>query len=127
MNCPACKYPMVALELEEVEIDHCLKCGGIWLDAGELGLLLEEAQERDELLSKIILYPSSKEKVLKCPICRKRMAKYFCDIEPKTYLDACRYNHGFWFDKGELKTVIASCSSMQKSQVVTLLKKMFGK
>ncbi len=40
MNCPVCKEPMIVLELDEVEIDHCISCGGIWLDAGELELLI---------------------------------------------------------------------------------------
>ena len=36
---------MITLELEDVEIDHCLDCGGIWLDAGELELLLDEPEK----------------------------------------------------------------------------------
>ena len=42
MDCPVCKDAMIVMELNEVEIDHCLSCSGIWLDAGELELLLEE-------------------------------------------------------------------------------------
>ena len=37
--CPACKKPMIALELEGIEIDHCLDCGGTWLDSGEIGVV----------------------------------------------------------------------------------------
>ena len=36
MDCPACKEPLIVLELNEVEIDNCVSCGGIWLDKGEL-------------------------------------------------------------------------------------------
>ncbi len=36
MDCPACKKAMITLELADVEIDHCISCGGIWLDNGEL-------------------------------------------------------------------------------------------
>ena len=39
--CPVCREPMVALQLEGVEIDHCLACRGTWLDAGELEQLAE--------------------------------------------------------------------------------------
>ncbi len=42
MDCPVCKNAMITLELQEVEIDYCIDCGGIWLDAGELELLLGE-------------------------------------------------------------------------------------
>jgi len=51
MNCPVCKDSMVVLELEQVEIDYCTGCEGVWLDAGELELLLETEQERARLIS----------------------------------------------------------------------------
>ena len=44
MDCPVCKNePMIVLELNDVEIDYCLSCKGIWLDTGELELLLESS------------------------------------------------------------------------------------
>lgn len=51
MDCPVCKEPMIVLELNEVEIDYCSSCRGIWLDAGELALLLEDTEKKDRLLS----------------------------------------------------------------------------
>lgn len=54
MICPVCKEPMVVLELDQVEIDHCINCGGIWFDAGELELLLETEKERTRFLSLLI-------------------------------------------------------------------------
>ena len=51
MKCPVCKEPMIVLELDEVEIDYCTSCGGIWLDAGELDLLIEDEKDRELLLS----------------------------------------------------------------------------
>ncbi len=34
--CPVCREPLIAYQLDGVEIDHCLSCLGTWLDAGEL-------------------------------------------------------------------------------------------
>ena len=51
MDCPVCKNAMITLELEEVEIDYCTDCGGIWLDSGELELLLEEPAKAGQFLS----------------------------------------------------------------------------
>ena len=42
MDCPVCRSAMIVLEIEEVEIDYCTDCAGIWLDAGELEVLLED-------------------------------------------------------------------------------------
>ncbi len=33
--CPRCRVSMVAQTIEGIEIDRCMTCDGIWLDAGE--------------------------------------------------------------------------------------------
>ena len=44
---------MIVLELESVEIDYCLSCSGIWLDAGELELLLGNSSGQKTLLASL--------------------------------------------------------------------------
>lgn len=34
-RCPACEHDLEPYRVQGVEIDVCMKCGGIWLDAGE--------------------------------------------------------------------------------------------
>ncbi len=41
MRCPKCGLEMVELEFENVKIDKCTECLGIYLDDGELDQLLE--------------------------------------------------------------------------------------
>ena len=106
MDCPACKEAMVVLELSEVEIDHCISCGGVWLDAGELELLLESSDEKDDLLSSFKVDKVTKEESRKCPICLKRMEKILCGTDKNVRVDKCRRNEGIWFDKGELEEMI---------------------
>ncbi len=36
MQCPRCDGTLSPVSFEEVEIDTCDKCGGVWLDSGEL-------------------------------------------------------------------------------------------
>lgn len=36
LECPACDSPMRAEKIGPIEIDRCVKCGGIFLDKGEL-------------------------------------------------------------------------------------------
>jgi hypothetical protein len=36
LQCPRCGGRLVELKYEEVLIDQCSTCGGVWLDAGEL-------------------------------------------------------------------------------------------
>jgi len=128
MDCPVCnKEPMIVLELNEVEIDHCVSCGGIWLDAGELELLLEDSAEKDNLLSSFEIDKNSKEKSRKCPICLKKMEKVLCRTDKKVRIDKCRRNDGIWFDEGELKEIIKMGGFDKNNRVLNLLKDMFGK
>jgi len=36
INCPRCAVELVEKESDNVKIDSCPKCGGVWLDSGEL-------------------------------------------------------------------------------------------
>lgn len=36
MSCPRCDGTLTESKFEEVLIDTCDKCGGVWLDSGEL-------------------------------------------------------------------------------------------
>ena len=36
MRCPRCDGTLNETKVEEVSIDLCDKCGGVWLDSGEL-------------------------------------------------------------------------------------------
>lgn len=125
MICPVCKEAMVVLELDQIEIDHCLSCGGIWLDAGELELLLETETDRLRLLSLLTEDNKVKEKSYPCPICSKKMKKVFVGEERKILIDKCKKNHGLWLDKGELESVIELSSQNSDSKIINLIKQMF--
>ena len=126
MNSPSTKEPMIILELEGVEIDYCPGRGGIWLDSGELELLLEETAEKDKLLSSFEVNKFSKERLLKCPICNSKMEKVSVGHDQKITIDKCKKSHGLWFDEGELLSVIKMGSLDKKNKVIKLLREMFG-
>ena len=39
MICPVCHKSMLDIEYNNIELDYCEKCRGVWFDAGELELL----------------------------------------------------------------------------------------
>jgi Zn-finger nucleic acid-binding protein len=43
MNCPNCKITMLICQHEEVEIDYCPQCRGVWLDHGELDKITKKS------------------------------------------------------------------------------------
>ena len=42
MSCPRCDGTLKESNFEEVLIDTCDKCGGVWLDSGELEQLMQK-------------------------------------------------------------------------------------
>lgn len=119
---------MVTLELDEVEIDHCLDCGGIWLDAGELELLIGNEQKAIDLLASFSVAKPLKEKRRACPICDKRMAKIQVGTdEASVIIDRCNRQHGLWFDRGELDEVLEKAQLDADNKIRQLLADMFGR
>ena len=128
MDCPVCKEnAMITLELNEVEIDYCTVCNGIWLDAGELELLLGEPEKARHLLDSFRIDLKSTEKIRKCPICDKKMQKVIVgSSKPTLLIDKCRKGDGLWFDKGELQDNFNRAQLDKDNKIQKLLTEMFG-
>ena len=127
MDCPVCKNAMLTLELQDVEIDYCADCGGIWLDAGELELLLGEPQKAKQLLDSFKIDSSSNERIRKCPICYKKMQKVIVgSSKPTLLIDKCRRGDGLWFDKGELNDIFDRAELDKDNKIQKLLTDIFG-
>jgi Zn-finger nucleic acid-binding protein len=128
MNCVSCDEPMVVLEVDEVEIDYCLECGGIWLDSGELGILLGDEDKVQRFLSEAVPAPKKAEVYRKCPICLKKMTEIEIGKgDNKIYIDRCKQSHGLWFDRGELRDVLEFMNHGESAKVAKLLKEIFTK
>jgi len=122
-----CKNAMIALELSEVEVDYCTGCDGIWLDAGELEVLLGNGEKSRELIRSFHKAPHTREKQRKCPICDKKMEKIIVGHDKPTLLiDRCAKGDGLWFDKGELSNIIARAELDEGNKIKQLLADMFG-
>ncbi|MFC1925243.1 zf-TFIIB domain-containing protein [Chloroflexota bacterium] len=113
MNCPVCKGDkgaMVIVEHEQIELDYCTNCDGVWFDYGELDLLLERLDLDGTTFSMnaILALPDKqvKEALRKCPICKAKMRKVVVGSEPEVLIDACPRGDGIWFDGGEVQQVI---------------------
>jgi len=128
MICPVCKKDMLVVEYNEVEVDFCTSCQGVWFDAGELELLLSSAAQpgADADLSKQFSPAATvKEKPRKCSLCRKRMEKVIFGSKPGVLIDRCINGDGLWFDGGELRQTLdefAGGDSKTTSDVLSFLK-----
>jgi len=120
---------MIVLEMDQVEIDHCLKCGGVWLDADEMDLLLDGSEGREEIRRRATRVEDSAEEKRRCPICSKKMEKARLTREgkeTKILIDRCEKQHGTWLDGGELDAVVNLSSFPEAHRIHAFLRSMFG-
>ncbi len=119
-NCPKCEEPLVAYELNGVEIDHCLECRGTWLDSGELEQISHFAGAADGVLHAACARGKRGEKTpYRCPRCSKRLRTLTIDGEDPVVLDNCPRGCGLWFDRGEMRDLIAAHSDEQEEAVAS--------
>jgi Zn-finger nucleic acid-binding protein len=123
MNCPACKNSMIILELNQVEIDYCSLCKGIWLDNGELELIFSSS-DRQAISKSYSTKNDLAEEKRRCPNCKKKMDKVEFE-NTGIIIDKCVNNHGLWFDNGELRSLLKSAEETN-NKMIELLKEMFG-
>lgn len=118
MICPVCKYDMIVVERNRIELDHCTNCGGVWFDSHELELLLASFGMRDThaFLGDFLgsRQAATPEKPRKCPVCSQKMRKSNIGERPKILIDACPRGDGLWFDGGELDQLLSEVSHDSK-------------
>ena len=120
--CPVCHEPLIAFELEGVEIDHCLACHGTWLDAGELEQIAELADVAPgPLRAALEATGPGKRGRRRCPRCQRKLNAVTVGSDPAVEIDRCPLGHGLWLDAGELKTLITSFAGGEAGAVAEFL------
>jgi uncharacterized protein len=118
MRCPLEKSDMIVVEHQNIELDYCLKCRGVWFDSGELDLFISVLKSQGVALSNTeLLTPNSakiSEAKRKCPICGRKMEKVWIGKEPGVLIDSCPQGDGLWFDGGELNQILCLMESTHK-------------
>ena len=122
MQCPSCNQAMLILEYKGIELDHCSACGGAWLDAGELGLMLHGVPEPPSGLALAGARPGER----RCPRCPRKM-----DVgrfpNSSVEVDSCSALHGLWLDRGELVALAREQAGKPETDaVVSHLLELFG-
>jgi Zn-finger nucleic acid-binding protein len=114
--CPRCVGAMATVGMNHgVEIDQCLECGAIWLDAGELDQLVAGQAPVDaapptmgELRTRMrdVLPGEAAVKYRECPRCREVMRRTNFGTISGVVVDECM-QHGVLLDPGELQAIEA--------------------
>ncbi|MFC2049712.1 zf-TFIIB domain-containing protein [Chloroflexota bacterium] len=135
MTCPVCKKDMIVVEYNNIELDYCNDCHGVWFDSTELELLLQSMGlgSQNLLLDDILRSPEAmtQEKKRKCPICGQKMKKTTIGEHPGVLADICPQEHGLWFDGGEVSQLLKHLTGKQpagqdsKQQIISFLGEVF--
>lgn len=128
MLCPVCRLPMLIVEFDEIELDACPDCKGVWFDAQELRELFElvEAPEHlHDLENQLQAMPHVSGRRV-CPRCRGRLSPVGTPSgDSELILDQCPRWHGLWFDQGELEALMTAMLG-DKSDALTSVRKYLG-
>ena len=116
MQCPRCSSKnFVEHKYEQVKVDTCQNCKGIWLDEDEILLIIEQKDKKfsQELVKRTVqnsfscVPNSERNHSLKCPKCNDKMYSINYAVSSGVIIDRCPNEHGLWFDKHELEAVQA--------------------
>ena len=114
--CPNCEVFLDTITLDEKEelyIEQCKHCHGIFLDYGELEAIMErEIVKSDKYefkkVRQILDNPIAREKEIKykkCPECRTMMSRLNYKQKSGVIIDRC-VKCGYWLDGGELRQMM---------------------
>lgn len=124
--CPVCGEPMLAYQWQAVEIDGCPRCGGLWLDAGEIEALLEQAGlSPGPIRAALAAARDGVSSRRRCPRGPHRLRQLRLPTTPELILDRCRMGHGLWFDRGEVAQLVRSFTVGEEGLVARFLADLF--
>ncbi len=111
-KCPRCGDPLGARRVDDLVIDECVGCHGLFLDHIAIERIVSDRrQARAESLlgalpqmARYELQPASKM-YIKCPVCQVIMNRKLFAAGSGVVIDVCR-DHGTFFDMGELPRII---------------------
>lgn len=107
--CPKCHVTMERLNAGGTEVDRCVKCGGIWLDCGELDRIMKTKGGLKRVIGGVDAGPateSTRRHVLsgvKCPRDASRLITMVDRKQTHVEYEACTVCGGIFMDCGELK------------------------
>lgn len=117
--CPCCAAAMQGVGTGSgVEVDQCLECGAVWLDAGELEALVAgevgaaEAEAPVATVAELrrrmapVVAGEAAVRYRECPRCNEVMGRSNFGTISGVVVDECR-QHGVLLDEGELQAIEA--------------------
>jgi Zn-finger nucleic acid-binding protein len=126
MQCPTCSTELQRSQYEGLPIFHCAACHGHLVATRRAADIARSHEKSPEALRQEALLEAAPDSadVLRCPRCRRQMAKEFLRGTDSFHIDKCRECQLIWFDGGELaKWQLAYEATDQGQEAATLRKR----
>ncbi|MCP4129745.1 MAG: zf-TFIIB domain-containing protein [bacterium] len=104
MQCPKCNAEMEKVAHENIEVDRCTGCHGIWFDMLEHEDLKSlDGSEKIDIGDAEVGAKYNKIADINCPVCSIKMIPMVDKDQPHIWYEACITCGGVYFDAGEFK------------------------
>lgn len=104
MNCPKCKSEMEKVTYQDITVDRCTGCKGIWFD-----MLEKEDLEKLKGSEAIDVGDANVGKKfnemgrISCPVCKGAMLRMVDSRQPHIWFEGCPTCYGIFLDAGEFR------------------------
>ena len=109
MICPKCSAETEITSYDDIRVDRCTNCKGLWFESGELEQLRKDTWMADYILD------SGEAEVgkrynridkIQCPECLAQMKEEFDPDQPHIMYEVCPNGHGTFLDAGEFTDLV---------------------
>jgi Zn-finger nucleic acid-binding protein len=117
LACVKCNSILDRATFEGLEVDLCPRCGGLWLDRGEITRAarlpeIELTRLRSLLTDVGGPPPLPTDSVVPCPACNGKLAEV---VLGSVHVDYCESCHGIFLDRGELEEALVAVRARDKA------------
>jgi len=121
MKCPRCDKPLGEVKFDEIIVDRCGECFGVWFDFAELERILNrDAHAMATLVPEEDLPAVGDVDTLPCPRCAERLICFRAEPEGILYY-TCLTCYGRWLDGRELQRVSGRSLASKFERVFRML------
>ncbi len=116
MKCPKCENSTLERKsLNDVTVDVCPVCKGVWLGKGELDIITHPHEGSLEYCSTELIEEDRRTEYI-CPECDadSRLSRVNFVEYSDILMETCRECHGIWLDRGELDAINAEVDKLNE-------------
>ncbi|HZL18398.1 MAG TPA: zf-TFIIB domain-containing protein [Polyangia bacterium] len=115
--CVKCNSILDKATFQGLEVDLCPKCGGLWLDRGEIARAAKLPEKALAHLRSLLTGqpgppPVPTESIAPCPVCPGSLSEVMLGA---VHVDYCGKCQGIFLDRGELEDAVAAVRARDRN------------